>query len=485
VTFASDLNAAVAAGVCNWLNTGGNAVLGSAIWQGARVPGGQVPALAAGLGLLAVNAGCAFDPGNTVSSNTSGLMNSTCAGATHWVIKSTGAPTWGAWRDLFLLSEYEWVGWNASNVPVWRKKSDGSLFQATEYNKNSAQVGYGTNLNGTPAPCPGGPVLTPNPLPPFEYTGTTTNCTYVVEHLAWDVGPDGVAAPVVKVSSKTARTMATGGVIGGCNFSPVVYRGPGGGGGGGDGITFPWAPGPDDDGEPWWMPLIRGAAGGAAGAVVSKLLDEIFKEKVPADVYRLVSVCELDADGEPVSQVREVQLPSVPILNGIVQRLDAMEVLMQGLKDFKQPTCARPRPQGELVTVNFRSQAHSIESRQYLRKQLRYRDNANLEEAEHVAHWEGFEWQAGPAIVTSKGASWGIVQVWASDKYEGRRVIEHAASIAGVNLQDREHSWVDSVSRSSRYGRSGLMAVERTIDGRPCISKRVGPSGQPSWMLNP
>jgi hypothetical protein len=183
--------------------------------------------------------------------------------------------------------------------------------------------------------------------------------------------------------------------------------------------------------------------------------------------------------------VREVPLPAAPILNGIVQRLDAMEVLMQGLKDFKQPTCARPRPQGELVTVNFRSQAHSVESRQYLRKQLRYRDNANREEAEHVAHWEGFEWQAGPAIVTSKGASWGIVQVWASDQLEGRRVIEHAASIAGVNLRDREHSWVDSVPRSSRYGRSGLMAVERTIDGRPCISKRVGPSGQPSWMLNP
>jgi hypothetical protein len=161
-----------------------------------------------------------------------------------------------------------------------------------------------------------------------------------------------------------------------------------------------------------------------------------------------------------------------------------MDDLMQGLKDFKQPVCKGPRPQGELVTVNFISGTKPPGSSAYLRKYMRYRDISGRPEADHVAHWLGFEWQAGPAIVASKGAAWGIVSVWAADPAEGRRVIEHAAAIAGVDLTVATHAFVDSTPQHSRYGRSGLMAVERTRAGVPCISKRSGPSGRPEWALN-
>ncbi|MEY3767432.1 MAG: hypothetical protein RLZZ11_502 [Cyanobacteriota bacterium] len=227
--------------------------------------------------------------------------------------------------------------------------------------------------------------------------------------------------------------------------------------------------------------------GGAAGAAVRKLLDEIFKAKVAGRTYRVVSVCETDAQGEAVSQSREVQIPELPLLEGAIYRMDALEYLMQGLKDFKQPVCptTRPRPQGDLVTVNFRSVAPSPGGERPLVKQLRYRDNAGRPESDHVAHWLPFEWQAGPAIVTSKGAAWGVVQVWAADPAEGRRVIGHAAAIAGVNLAVSAHQWEDSAPRSTRYGQTGRMRVEHTIDGVPCISKRVGASQLPSWTADP
>jgi hypothetical protein len=219
--------------------------------------------------------------------------------------------------------------------------------------------------------------------------------------------------------------------------------------------------------------------------VIERALEGIFGDKAPAEVYRLVSVCESDAQGEAISQSREVVIPQLPILEGIVARLDAMDDLMQGLKDFRQPVCREPRPAGELVTVNFRSTQPSPAGERPLLKQLRYRDNAGRTEADHVAHWVPFEWQSGPAIVTSKGAKWGVVQVWAADPAEGRRVIEHAAAIAGVDLASAGHAWEDSTPRSSRYGKAGLMRVEHTIDGIPCVSKRVGASQLPSWTAHP
>jgi hypothetical protein len=490
VGFSEALAAATQQAVCGWLANGGNQALTQALVAGALLPGGQVPALAGGLGLLALNYGCNYDPSKVSDASYTGSI---CLDGTNPTYIYTSATVFNAYWGVVVTSIGPEVG------------PDGVRRQYLNFNRTTA-----AGLPNTPvrldAPLswvwkfePGSKCTKTGPItgtsttanPPATYTDPVTNCVYRVEHMAWDVQDDGVVAPVVKISAGTPSAFASGAIVGGCNFSPVVYRpygGPGGGGGGGGGgLWFPWAPGPDVDGEPWWVPLLRGAAGGAAGAAVRKLLDEIFKAKVAGRTYRVVSVCETDAQGEAVSQSREVQIPELPLLEGAIYRMDALEYLMQGLKDFKQPVCptTRPRPQGELVTARFRSVDPSPASARKLRKELRYRDNAGRPEADHIAHWLPFEWSAGPAIVTSKGAAWGIVEVWAADPAEGRRVIEHAAAIAGVDLTGSGHAWVDSAPRSIRYGQTGRMRVEHTDDGVPCISKRVGPSGTPSWERDP
>jgi hypothetical protein len=479
MAFADALADATQAAVCGWLQNGGNQALTSAIVAGAVVPGGTVPALGAGLGLLALNAGCSYNPNGTTSDGTwSGSVCNDVGGMTYLGFTGTtpGTPVY----NLKVVSigirtnAPGWVG-TPRNVIVYDSTTSAGVARprATE------SIGANSDWILTPSPgCvssgPGGLPTGGNPT--HTYTDQVTNCTYQVEHVAWDVGSDGVVAPVVKISPGPAR--ASGGVIGGCNFNPVLYYG----GPGGGGPVFPWTPGPDVDGEPWWVPIVRGAAGGVAGAVTSKLLDAIFGEKTQADNYRLVSVCELDADGDPVSQAREVNLPPAPILNGIVARLDAMEVLMQGLKDFKQPTCSRPKPTGALVTVNFNSHPDEIPARFQVKKLLRYRDQLDQPESFHVDHWRSFTWQTGPAIVTSTNAAWGIVSVWAASQPEGRRVIRHAAAAAGVDLDAPGHKWVYSSTTHPRYGREAkVYPCVYGPTGKLMISKRNGSEGLPSW----
>jgi len=114
-----------------------------------------------------------------------------------------------------------------------------------------------------------------------------------------------------------------------------------------------------------------------------------------------------------------------------------------------------------------------------LRKVFRYRDQMARPLEEHVAHWRDFEWNAGPVCVISKGLDWGVPQVWASSADEGKRVIRHAAIIAGVDLSDARHSWVVTSSRSPRIGREGRMAVVPMRDGSIPITSREGSNGYP------
>jgi hypothetical protein len=205
---------------------------------------------------------------------------------------------------------------------------------------------------------------------------------------------------------------------------------------------------------------------------------------VVGTTYTLTEDCNPDNDPNYKPRSWDFEAPGALNAFGVIEnRLDALAAMVDQSLRAKQQICppVRPRPQGQLVTVRFRSMAPSPASARKLRKELRYRDSAGRPEAEHVAHWLPFDWQAGPAIVTSAGAEWGIVKVWAADPAEGRRVIRHAAAIAGVDLTVKEHRWVDSVSSDPRFGQSGLMRVEHTDEGVPCISKRDGPSGTPGW----
>jgi hypothetical protein len=113
-----------------------------------------------------------------------------------------------------------------------------------------------------------------------------------------------------------------------------------------------------------------------------------------------------------------------------------------------------------------------------LRKVLKYRDQTGATLEEHTAHWAEFTWEAGPVIVTHKDGLWGVVQVWAVSVEEGKRVIRHAAEIAGVD-PDTTGRWEISGTANPRYGRRATMAVKILREGYLSVTKRDGPSGLP------
>jgi hypothetical protein len=113
-----------------------------------------------------------------------------------------------------------------------------------------------------------------------------------------------------------------------------------------------------------------------------------------------------------------------------------------------------------------------------LRKRLSYRDQTGAPLEVHTAHWAGFEWQAGPVIVTHKDGPWGVVQVWAASIAEGTRVIRHAGAVAGVD-PDQLGRWEISGTNNPRFGRSGRMKPLLLAGGYISVTKREGSSGLP------
>lgn len=95
-----------------------------------------------------------------------------------------------------------------------------------------------------------------------------------------------------------------------------------------------------------------------------------------------------------------------------------------------------------------------------------------------MAHWIGFRWTTGPVIVAAVG-DWGTVQVWAVSEAEGKRVIRHAAAIAGFDPDDSSKGeWIVTGTDHPRYGKVAEVGI-RVRRGVPMISKREGPSGSP------
>ena len=502
MSFVENLDRAASVAICSWLSDGGSAALGAAVVGAVAIPGGQVPALAAGLGILALNYGCQFDPTTAIPPGVDqGFCRETAGGTvgfehygSNGVIK--------AWSRNHLRIESITVGDTPTQVGVYRYKLHATSLDGSPFFWTTSRIEPGdyykvVTSNGQCSDY-GGPV-TPAPLPPITYQGGDAECDIEVVFEGWVVGEDGNVRPVMKMSSAAPAALASGGVISGCNFSPVIYSPapPGGGGGGGCGggggggcgeppWFAPWAPGPDGpDGAPLWLPLLRGAAAGVTGALVGKaveeLLDKLFPKQLPGVTYRLESVCEVNAQGEPISEAVVRAIPALPLGEGIDARLRAIVDIAQGLKYFKQPVCESRRFIGEPVTVNFVSTEDSPNGTRPLRKEFRYRDQSFADVCAHANHWAGFSWNSGPVQVISKGLAWGQVQVWAESADEGKRVIAHAAAIAGVDLTDPKHSLVTGAATNPRYGVS-LTMVPAMLDQRTIsVSKRDGPSGVPVY----
>lgn len=168
----------------------------------------------------------------------------------------------------------------------------------------------------------------------------------------------------------------------------------------------------------------------------------------------------------------------------ITNRLDAIAKLLDGQLGLKQQVCPPCKPQlsGEWVSVHFVSDEASPGGEKPLRKKFRYLDQTYAPLADHIAHWENFEWDAGPVIVVSKNLPWGVPKVWAATAAEGKRVIRHAAQIAGVNLQDPRHQWIVTGSGDPRYGQTGHMRVDTRGGQFVRITKRPGPDGLPTGV---
>ena len=196
--------------------------------------------------------------------------------------------------------------------------------------------------------------------------------------------------------------------------------------------------------------------------------------------YTLSSPCELDENGNRV--VVPVDFSGAISSFGVLSnKLDALAQLLQVHKDLKQPNCStKPVLTGEWVTVNFQSDEASSGGERPLRKVLRYRDQTAAPLETHLAHWESFAWDAGRVIVISKNLDWGTPQVWAASAAEGKRVLSHAAQMAGVDLTDPKHEWIVTGSNDPRYGRTGRMRLDTRGGKFMRVTSRPGPSGLPS-----
>ena len=337
------------------------------------------------------------------------------------------------------------------------------------------------------AVCKGDPQGPPPPtIPTYEYTDQSTGCTLIIETLGFSESSPGVIDPVFRFTPGTELRGNGGGIIGGCNFSPTIYYqpGPGGGDDGGDGEGPPRLPpipdpGPPEEpeGPPYWLDLLYRALAGAAGAAVANALADYFEWPYAGTTYRLISACEVDDSGEPISEAVEVPIPSLKNLDAVLARVDALTELMQGLKDFRQPICYVKPADGDARTISFVSETKSPNGNDYLRKRFSYRSKSGKDLGGVIDHWSNFQFDAGSVVVGHVGSSLGTLKVWAASVDEGKRVIQHAAAEAGVN-PDQNGQWTTGSSDSSRCGVSGRMRVN-TKGGYWWITDRKGAERRP------
>jgi hypothetical protein len=215
-----------------------------------------------------------------------------------------------------------------------------------------------------------------------------------------------------------------------------------------------------------------------------RLLWDLLQGMFDAGEYRVWSPCL--PQGEPGSATDPLVTSwgsSLTPIGGLENRLNALAQLIQDSKVLPQPTCRKPALGGEWVTVNFESDDPSPAGEKRLRKIFRYLDQNFSPLEDHVQHWAGFSWESGPWCVIHKGGVWGVPQVWAATVDEGKRVIRHAASIAGVDVDAPGSQWVTSQSSAGRQGMPGVMRVRRGRKGAWLISKRIGSNGLPEYLV--
>jgi hypothetical protein len=494
-----DFQSAVAAGaklaLCSTLGAyGGSAPKLAAVAVGTPTPATIAAAVGAGLSLYAFANNCTWDPNGTGPAPGPGPIqgcqeaaNGSCLAIDYW--NADGADWVGAvaCASAIVGTGTEGTGDNKSWWFEWRSY-DGSTVSRVPVpyypdGSNAVRGRVVDGPNGEPAACktpaPDGPAPRPDPVP---YTDPASGCEINVTLLGWTLGPANTVGGTYLIEPAPApAARSTGGVIGGCNFAPVVYvdrdtTGGGGGGGGGDGPIVPVPPDwPGPSGDDWWKALAQEVVDGIYEWAVGRALDSFFSPTYAAGSRTLIAACDYKEDGTPEEFI--VTWPEQKFDQALFTALDTIMDFQQQILKWKTPVCSGNHVSGTPYTINWVSDERNNHGNS-LRKEFRYFDQSGKDLGEHFLHWKDFTWQAGPIFVGTSGTPLGKTHVWAETEAEGRRVIEHAAAIADVTLPD--DSWGISVARGGRVGQPGTMRLQRS-DGRWWISTRNGPSGPPRY----
>ena len=484
MSFVDQLDAAAGKATCEILATGGSSLISYGAVSLVAAGTGFVPMTAGAIALLTKNLLCdpGWDPNTPQPSDVPSIDCSKAADGSpfsvYWVVPNPFS------RTLILQNVVEIVsitptpgqppGSTQHNVNALR--ADGSA----DFGQFFADPGNLLETTIAQGNC-GGPPIGPDwqPPGPITYTDPTTTCEFIVDFQAFGSLPDGSVQPIYKISPG-AQTFSTGGIIGGCNFSPVIYMG---GPPGQPPYTGPWDPtwpdGPNPPGTtPPWLDLVNDIIGGLVGSVVANELAKIFATKYAAGTREIYAACNYKEDGSP--ETFSVTYPEEPYQARVLTALDAIVDFQQQILLWRTPTCSGGGQSvtGEPVTINWISDEFSGTSGDRVQKLLTYFDQSGKTQAEHQAHWKDFSWQAGPVIVSCVGTPLGKPQVWAVSLDEAKRVIGHAAAIAGVDLTNAE--WMTGSPRSSSFGLRGTMRVKVSDQGLLWVTKRDGPFGLPT-----
>ena len=489
--FTDKLDRAAGATACQVLKILGGGLINSGAYTLTAGAGGGAlkPILAGSAALLASNLVCddPWDPGSASRVPAGGfIQQGSCMeseGCNLQVRDKDGLSYIGPIKKLISVTGTDPYPNGTPAVMTTYVNCDGNTVQDKE---SRTRAPFSTVLlNG--AACAGEDEPPVYQTPPYKYTDPDDGCELTVELQGFVESPGGLVSPAFKISPSEESGLREGGtgggIIGGCNFQPVIYYDPSGGGGDGGGggpvvgpFPDPGPPGPD--GTPPWLDLVNDIVGGVLANLISDEVSDLIAGPVAGTKYSLTSVCEVDANGDPEQIVAEVDIPDLDDPDAVIARLDAIAGLLQPLKNFKQPICdAKIELEGDFRTISFESTERSAFGNDRLRKRFRYRSQSGLGLDAVVDHWKDFEWDAGPVCVIHSGSNWGTPQVWAASADEGKRVILHAAREAGID-PNQVGKWTVSGSDNPRFGVSGRMKVI-TKGGYYWITARLGSDARP------
>lgn len=494
---------AAQATICDMLNAGGYSLVGAGAVSMVAGGAGIVPVTVGGLALLAENLLCnpfTVDGNDTYNS----VFGCTKIDGGYGYLEQRhpgGGPGYEEWGPI---SESQ--GWNDPGLVTeilseWRRELNGRYAKGLRYKTIKSDLAGGAGpywatvaeaeraqfrlipISGTcvrsnddPPPPP------PEIYNPVPYTDPDTGCNLNVTFAGFvQETPGGPLGTAFKIeAADQPQQMASGSIIGGCNIEPVInYQPPGGGGG----TTIPWDPtwdGPSGgDGFPW-KDLLKAALSGLVAGATEEALESFFNRPLPATSFTINAACEFKEDGTPEEYT--INFPEQSYQDRVLDALTAQTEFAQQFFLWKTPICepCRTPVTGEPVTLNWISDEPSPVSGRKLKKILTYFDQSGSGLEAHVEHWRNFTWQAGPIVVSPCECELGRPQVWAASESEGKRVINHAAAISGVDLTKVE--WIVSTPASARLGVGGTMRIHRDKSGILGVTKRAGSSGLPMGL---